>query len=192
MLKEFKLLKIKIRINISTFKLNILIFKFMNVIILAAGIGARMKNLTKKKPKCFLKINGTTLIERLVTQLKKEVLYKEKDTLLELISILQKNNCIKIGESQTTHFNSIPNILYKIQNSNLTMIVETNKEDKNLNDLFEILKWEVMSEEILLGRSIWKRNTGNKVIPGTKQLESMLGRLQPQQPPLPSPSLGKQ
>ncbi len=43
----------------------------MNVIILAAGKGSRMKDLTKNKPKCFLKINGVTLIERLINQLKK-------------------------------------------------------------------------------------------------------------------------
>tara|TARA_X000000950_G_C13776860_1_gene603422 strand:- start:140 stop:907 length:768 start_codon:yes stop_codon:yes gene_type:complete len=42
----------------------------MNVVILAAGVGARMKNLTKSSPKCFLKINGVSLIERLIGQLK--------------------------------------------------------------------------------------------------------------------------
>ena len=43
----------------------------MNVIILAAGMGSRMKNLTANQPKCFLKINGISLIERLINQLKK-------------------------------------------------------------------------------------------------------------------------
>lgn len=43
----------------------------MNVIILAAGKGTRMNQLTKNKPKCFLKINGKTLIERLLSQLKR-------------------------------------------------------------------------------------------------------------------------
>ena len=43
----------------------------MNVIILAAGEGKRMKALTKKKPKCFLEINGISLIQRLINQLLK-------------------------------------------------------------------------------------------------------------------------
>ena len=42
----------------------------MNVIILAAGMGKRMGNLTKNKPKCFLKVNGESLIERLIKQLR--------------------------------------------------------------------------------------------------------------------------
>ena len=42
----------------------------MNVIILAAGTGSRMGYLTKQVPKCFLKINGIRLIERLIKQLR--------------------------------------------------------------------------------------------------------------------------
>ena len=42
----------------------------MNAIILAAGMGKRMGNLTKNKPKCFLEINGVPLIERLIKQLR--------------------------------------------------------------------------------------------------------------------------
>jgi len=48
----------------------------MKVIILAAGMGSRMHQLTKSKPKCFLKVNGLSLIERLLCQLKK---FKVKD-----------------------------------------------------------------------------------------------------------------
>ena len=42
----------------------------MNVIILAAGMGSRMGSLTKEKPKCFLKVNGVSLIEKLINQLR--------------------------------------------------------------------------------------------------------------------------
>ena len=35
----------------------------MKGIILAAGRGSRMKNLTSTKPKCMIKINGKMLIE---------------------------------------------------------------------------------------------------------------------------------
>ena len=43
----------------------------MKVIILAAGRGKRMKDLTNNKPKCFLKVNGEKLITRLINQLKR-------------------------------------------------------------------------------------------------------------------------
>ena len=41
----------------------------MQAIILAAGMGRRLGDLTKDKPKCMLKINGKTLIERAVRSL---------------------------------------------------------------------------------------------------------------------------
>ena len=42
----------------------------MKVIILAAGMGKRMGGLTRKIPKCFLKINGQPIILRLINQLR--------------------------------------------------------------------------------------------------------------------------
>ena len=41
----------------------------MQAIILAAGMGKRLKELTKDVTKCMVKVNGVTLIERLLTQL---------------------------------------------------------------------------------------------------------------------------
>ena len=41
----------------------------MKAIILAAGMGSRLKTLTKDNPKCMVKVNGKTLIERILSQL---------------------------------------------------------------------------------------------------------------------------
>ena len=41
----------------------------MQAIILAAGMGQRLKELTKDNTKCMIKVNGVTLIERLLRQL---------------------------------------------------------------------------------------------------------------------------
>jgi len=41
----------------------------MQAIILAAGMGKRLKELTKDTTKCMVKVNGVTLIERMLTQL---------------------------------------------------------------------------------------------------------------------------
>lgn len=41
----------------------------MQAVILAAGMGRRLGDLTKNNTKCMIKVNGVTLIERLLTQL---------------------------------------------------------------------------------------------------------------------------
>ena len=38
----------------------------MQVLILAAGMGKRLGSLTKDNTKCMVKVNGVTLIERLL------------------------------------------------------------------------------------------------------------------------------
>ena len=38
----------------------------MKLIILASGKGSRLKNLTKNKPKSFIKIRGKSIIERVL------------------------------------------------------------------------------------------------------------------------------
>ena len=41
----------------------------MQAIILAAGMGKRLGDLTKDNTKCMIKVNGTYLIDRLLSQL---------------------------------------------------------------------------------------------------------------------------
>ena len=41
----------------------------MQAIILAAGMGKRLKELTRDVTKCMVKVNGVTLIERTLSQL---------------------------------------------------------------------------------------------------------------------------
>ena len=67
----------------------------MKAIILAAGMGSRLKALTKDNPKCMVKVNGETLIERVLSQLDKcnfeeiiLVLGYKKDILKEYINNL--------------------------------------------------------------------------------------------------------
>jgi choline kinase len=47
----------------------------MNVIILCAGIGSRLKPITDTIPKCLLPIAGSTLVERLISQILKYSLH---------------------------------------------------------------------------------------------------------------------
>lgn len=48
----------------------------MQAVILAAGMGKRLKELTKNNTKCMVKINGVTLIERMLHQLDQLALSK--------------------------------------------------------------------------------------------------------------------
>ena len=41
----------------------------MQAIILAAGMGKRLKELTRYNTKCMIKVNGITLIERMLKQI---------------------------------------------------------------------------------------------------------------------------
>ena len=44
----------------------------MQALILAAGMGKRLKDLTKNNTKCMVKVNGVTLIERMLRQIEKQ------------------------------------------------------------------------------------------------------------------------
>ena len=44
----------------------------MQAIILAAGMGKRLKDLTQNNTKCMVKVNGVTLIERMLHQIEKQ------------------------------------------------------------------------------------------------------------------------
>lgn len=48
----------------------------MQAIILAAGMGKRLKDLTADNTKCMVKVNGVTLIERMLSQLDSQQLSK--------------------------------------------------------------------------------------------------------------------
>lgn len=73
----------------------------MQAIILAAGMGKRLKELTKNNTKCMVRVNGVTLIERMLMQLDKLNLtkiiivvgYKGKE-LIEYISNLSVKTTI--------------------------------------------------------------------------------------------------
>lgn len=53
----------------------------MQAIILAAGMGKRLGELTQNNTKCMVKVNGVTLIDRLMTQLSELSLKKSSSSL---------------------------------------------------------------------------------------------------------------
>ena len=53
------------------FSQKFLEFKQMQAIILAAGLGRRLKEYTQNNAKCMAEVNGTKLIDRVFGQLRK-------------------------------------------------------------------------------------------------------------------------
>ena len=73
----------------------------MQAIILAAGMGKRLKELTNDATKCMIKVNGVTLIERVLNQLEKLYLSRiiivvgyKSDNLINFIKTLKINTKI--------------------------------------------------------------------------------------------------
>tara|TARA_Y100000385_G_scaffold30692_1_gene28948 strand:+ start:88 stop:1137 length:1050 start_codon:yes stop_codon:yes gene_type:complete len=65
------------------------------------------------------------------------------------------------------------------------------EDDERLQTIVQRSGFQSQQTQLLLGRSLW-RKLGSRELSGLRPLESMLGRLQPQQPPLPTPTLGRE
>lgn len=78
----------------------------MQAIILAAGMGKRLKELTQNNTKCMIKVNGVTLIERMLRQIEKQNVSKiiivvgyEGQKLIDFIGTLDIHTPIKFVEN---------------------------------------------------------------------------------------------
>lgn len=78
----------------------------MQAIILAAGMGKRLKELTQNNTKCMIKVNGVTLIERMLRQIEKQNVSKiiivvgyEGQKLIDFIGTLDIHTPIKFIEN---------------------------------------------------------------------------------------------
>ena len=82
----------------------------------------------------------------------------------------------------------LPAALLQLLNQQTPPSLLVSDNDQQLKDVLASQGWREGSLEMMLGRSIWRR-VQQRNLGGLRPLESMLGRLQPQQPPLPTPSL---
>ena len=83
---------------------------------------------------------------------------------------------------------ALPAALKHLQQQEPTPSLLIAEDDQHLASLLDTLGWEFGALELMLGRSVWRR-VSQRNLRGIRPLESMLGRLQPQHPPLPTPSL---
>lgn len=95
----------------------------MKVIILAAGVGSRLKYLTKNKPKCLVKINNKSLLDHQLDILKKQNI----------------NNIIIVGGHFSQKLNRLNTILVK------------NARYKETNMLYSLfVAEEYLSEDVII------------------------------------------
>ena len=73
----------------------------MKLIILAAGVGSRLKPITLKKPKCLLEIGSTTIMDRIINQFKN---YGVKKTLIVTGHLSKKINNIYKDKLKLIHY----------------------------------------------------------------------------------------
>ena len=96
----------------------------MKAIIMAAGQGTRMGDITKTTPKCLLRYKGEPILKRLITQLKK---YSITD--IVVVVGYKKEDIIK----QIDGIQIVENVNYKndtnIQSMRLGLQKATDKED---------------------------------------------------------------
>ena len=83
----------------------------------------------------------------------------------------------------------IPTVLNNLRQQLPSLRLSIAADDKPLTELLIEQGWLHDSEEMLLGRNLWRRQVSTRIQVGALPLETMLGRLQPQHPPLPTPSL---
>lgn len=121
----------------------------MQAVILAAGMGKRLKNLTENNTKCMVQVNGVTLIQRMLRQLDQQDLERivivvgyKKDILIEYIHSLEVRTPIEFIENtiydQTNNIYSLALAKHALLESD-TVLLESDLifEDSVLTDLIQ-------------------------------------------------------
>jgi len=86
---------------------------------------------------------------------------------------------------------SLPIVLNRIGRAPHPFQLLSDHDDQPMAQLLETHGWEPDGTQLLLGRSLWRRQWRPRALPASHPLDTVLGRLQPQRPPLPTPSLGR-
>ena len=85
---------------------------------------------------------------------------------------------------------ALPHVLNRILQCGRPRGLLTAFDDAPLSRILEAEGWTRGDEQLLLGRSMWRRQSPQRNLQLTRSLDQVLGRLRPQGTPLPTPSLG--
>ena len=86
---------------------------------------------------------------------------------------------------------ALPVVLRSIQQALAGASLVTALDDAPMAELLESQGWTRGDEHLLLGRSLWRRQTAPRNVQLSRSLDQVFGRLRPQGQALPSPSLGR-
>ena len=86
---------------------------------------------------------------------------------------------------------ALPALLKRIQRDASPSMLSTALEDEPLSDALLAEGWQRGDEQLLLGRSMWRRQTSPRNLQLVRPLGQVFNRLRPGQAPLPTPSLGR-
>ncbi len=115
----------------------------MRAIILAAGLGTRLKPLTDTMPKCLTEVNGKPILVNMIENLEKAGI-KDVDIVIGYLGDTIKN---KIGSNfNNININYVENPIYYKTNSSYSLWLAV----KNLNEDILILEGDVFFEEPIL------------------------------------------
>ncbi len=79
----------------------------------------------------------------------------------------------------------LPPCLKRLSSINQEINIDISTEDNHLEQLLSNLKWKVMHEHVILGKTQWRRLTSKSLKDSTTQLESAMKNLSPQNTVLP-------
>ena len=113
--------------------------------------------------------------------------------------------CLKLGEGSRSEQlellrdlawdprleEALPCLLKRIQRDASPSALITALEDEPLAEVLESEGWRRGDEQLMLGRSMWRRQPSPRSLQLVRPLGQVFGRLRPGQAPLPTPSLGR-
>ena len=86
---------------------------------------------------------------------------------------------------------ALPTLLARIQRDARPSLIITSLDDEPLTHALLIQGWTRGEEQLLLGRSMWRRQSTPRHLQFARPLGQVFERLRPGQTPLPTPSLGR-
>jgi len=121
---------------------------------------------------------------------------KNKDDTIPSVGLIspinnEKSNSLEIIRDvawDSRISDSIPLTLHTLSIVKPTMNIYTKNEDDKLNELMKNSGWKIIGQDITLGKTLLQRRKVNNLITMENPLDSVLERLKPHHPPLPSPA----
>ena len=118
-------------------------------VILAAGMGTRLMPLTKEIPKALLKINETTLLERMIKNCIAADISKfivivgyNKDKVIDL--------CPEIAEKYDIEIECIENVKYDVTNTSVSTYLASKVIEENPEDFILVNGDNVVDPQIII------------------------------------------